>query len=204
MTVSTTPCCTSAPEGTPCQSRRVALAALLLLWLACAAAAEMSISNAWIAPGDEAYVLNADATLELSSRLEDVVSRGVPLYIVLDFELTRPRWYWFDEKVAVRTQTYRLSYHAITRQYRLSTGALHQSFNSLDEALHIVARVRDWSIADKSALKAGETYSAAVRLRVDLTQLPKPLQVTAIGSKEWNLGSDWQRWAYTAPEQETK
>lgn len=176
--------------------------AALVFWLALATAAEMTVRNTWITPGDDAYVINADVTLELSSRLEDVVSRGVPLYFVLDFELTRPRWYWFDEKVAVRTLTYRLSYHAITRQYRLSTGALHQSFDSLEEALHIVSRLRDWNIADKSALKPGESYEAALRMRVDLTQLPKPLQVTAIGSKEWNLASQWQRWTYTVPAQE--
>jgi hypothetical protein len=27
-----------------------------------------------------------------------------------------------------------------------------------------------------------------------VTQLPKPFQVNALTSREWNLASDWQRW----------
>jgi hypothetical protein len=31
----------------------------------------------------------------------EAVDRGVPLYCVVEFELSRPRWYWFDEKPMV-------------------------------------------------------------------------------------------------------
>ncbi|MCK7490978.1 MAG: DUF4390 domain-containing protein [Comamonadaceae bacterium] len=72
--------------------------------------------------GEDGFVLNAEFQVELNPRLEEVVARGVPLYIVADFEPRRPRWYWFDEVVAQRSLTWRLSYHALTRQYRLSTG----------------------------------------------------------------------------------
>lgn len=174
----------------------VALAALLA---APCGAVEMDVRRASLAPGEEGHLLDADLAVELSQRLEEVVSRGVPLYIVADFELTRSRWYWFDEKLAARTLTWRVSYHAITRQYRLSTGALHQGFPTLAEALHVLSRVREFPVAEKSALRPGESYQAALRVRVDVAQLPKPLQVTAIGSKEWNLGSDWWRWTYTVP-----
>ena len=175
-----------------------ALAMLLVFLVGPASAGEIEIRSAVINTGEDGYMLDADVNIELSSRLEEVVSRGVPLYFLTEFELTRPRWYWFDEKVAVKSLAFRLSYHAITRQYRISTGALHQSFGTLDEAMRILSRVRDWSVADKAALKPGQSYYAAVRMRLDLTQLPKPLQVTAIGSREWSLASEWLRWTYTA------
>jgi len=31
-------------------------------------------------------------------------------------------------------------------------------------------------------------------MRLDVTQLPKPLQVNALTSDDWNLDSDWYRW----------
>jgi hypothetical protein len=198
MTVSSTP------------SWKSALRAFWLgLLLACCAGAlraagEVEVKSAAIVPGEDGYVLNADFRVELSPHLEEVVSRGVPLYFLLEFELTRDRWYWFDEELAARSQTYRLSYHALTRQYRLSSGALAQSFQTLDEALRILSRVREWQVADKGALKPGVTYQAAVRLHLDLSELPKPLQVTAIGRKEWNIGADWYRWTHTVPEREAR
>ena len=52
------------------------------------------------APGGDGWLLSADFTLALPARLEEAVSRGVALYFVLEFELNRPRWYWWDERSA--------------------------------------------------------------------------------------------------------
>ncbi len=173
------------------------LAAFAALFVSVAVAGGIEIRSAGVVPGEDAFLLDADMSIELSPVLEDVVSRGVPLHFVVEFEINRPRWYWFDDKVAARTQNYRLSYHALTRQYRLSTGLLHQNFASVEEALRIISRLRQWPVADRSQLQPGESYEAALRLRVDLTQLPKPIQVSAIGSSEWALGSDWLRWRFS-------
>ena len=40
-------------------------------------------------------------------------------------------------------------------------------------------------------------YEAAVRLRLDTAQLPKPFQLTTLTSRDWNLQSDWVRWSFT-------
>lgn len=179
---------------------------LLLMLPMLAWAAEIEIANPQLLPGDEGYVLSADFRFELNPRLEEAVARGVTLYFVADFELMRNRWYWFDEKLVSRNQVFRLYYHALTLQYRLSTGGLHQSFPTLAEALRMLSRLRNWQVievGDKA--KAGETYDAALRLRLDVTQLPRPFQISALGSKDWALSSDWKVWrlqltAPTAPE----
>ena len=41
-----------------------------------------------------------------------------------------------------------------------------------------------------------QTNDPALRLRLDTSQLPKPLQIDALGSSDWNLGSDWYRWTF--------
>jgi hypothetical protein len=165
-------------------------------------AAEIEISNPQLVASDDGYVLSADFGFELNSRLEEAVAKGVVLHFVVDFELLRGRWYWLDEKLLSRSQVYRLSYHALTRQYRLSTGGLHQSFSSLSEALRVLTRLRNWLVierADSRPLKAGELYAAELRLRLDVTQLPRPFQISALGNKEWSLNSDWKLWALNLP-----
>ena len=175
------------------------LAALAFLLPALAWSAEIEIANPQLAAGEDGYVLAADFNFDFNARLEEAVTRGVVLHFVADFELTRPRWYWFDEKVAVRSQTYRLSYHALTRQYRLSTGGLHQSFATLSEALRVLSRLRNWVVIDKGGAQSGEPYVAALRMRLDLNQLPRPFQIAALGNKDWSLASDWKTWQATLP-----
>lgn len=175
---------------------------LLLVFLpALAWTAEIEVREPQILLTDDGYVLAADFRFDLNSRLEEAVNRGVVLYFVADFELTRERWYWLDEKLVNRSLTYRLSYHALTRQYRLSTGGLHQSFETLNEALRVLRRLRNWLVIEKDEkiVVPGSSYQAAVRLRLDFNQLPRPFQISALGNKDWSLASDWKTWLATLP-----
>lgn len=176
------------------------LLATLMLGVVTAHGADISLRNPQIEAGDEGYTLTADFNINFNARLEEVINKGVMLYFVVDFELTRARWYWFDEPVIRRSRTFQLSYHALTRKYRLSTGALHQSYATLDEALHVMSRVSNWLVIEKNEVRAEQTYQAALRMRLDLSQMPKTFQVSALSSRDWNLASDWQRWNYTPPE----
>lgn len=198
MTVFSTAALKNVPERL-----RGWLLALLAMVPALVLAAEIEIANPQITASEDGYVVAADFSFELNERLEEAVTKGVVLYFVVDFEMTRPRWYWLDEKLVSRSQTYRLSYHALTRQYRLSTGGLHQSFDSLSDALRMLSRLRNWLVIDKGTEKAGvrvgETYTAALRMRLDTNQLPRPFQIAALGNKDWNLASDWKVWQATLP-----
>jgi uncharacterized protein DUF4390 len=178
--------------------RILALALLLGFAGATPSFAENQIRSAVILSTEEGYVVNADIDLTLGNRLEEAVRRGVSLYFVVEFEVSRFRWYWFDEELVQRTLSYRISYHAITRSYRLTIGSLHQNFDSLEEAFRTMLRIRNWSVAERGELHPGESYNAALRMGLDISQLPKPFQVTAIGSRDWNVSTDWLRWTFLA------
>lgn len=184
----------------PLRSWLVAVVALLPVL---ALAVEIEIANPQITASEDGFVVSADFGFDLNERLEEAVSRGVVLYFVTEFEMTRPRWYWLDEKVVSRSQTQRLSYHALTRQYRLSRGGLHQSFDTLSEALRVLSRLRNWLVVDgrgeKAGVQAGDTYMAALRMRLDINQLPRPFQISALGNRDWSLASDWKVWQATLP-----
>jgi hypothetical protein len=186
--------------------RRIAFLARLVVVLASLAAPgaradEIRVSAASLRPTEAGLVLDADFTFDLTPRLADIVVNGVPLYFRVDFELTRPRWYWFDETTATRRLQLRLSYHALSRQYRLSAGLLQQNFASLEEALNVLKRVRNWLVVDRSVALSGDDYQAAVRMRHDVSMLPKPFQLSALTGRELHLESPWYRFTVPALEQ---
>ena len=152
---------------------------------------------------DEGYQFNADFEIVLNPILEKALKKGIVLYFVTDFKLLSPRWYWLDKIVARNKQRDALSYYALTRQYRLSSSALlqKQSFSTLKEALRILSRVRNRPIIATSELKKETEYIAKLHMRLDLSRLPKPFQVEALGSKEWNISSDRMQWKITLPSQ---
>ena len=170
-----------------------------LLGVAVAHAEEIDVLETRLRAVDEGLVLDADFRFELTPRLADVVTNGVPLYFRVDFELTRQRWYWFDQTAASAQLQLRLSYHALSRQYRLATGLLQQSFPTLEEALDVLRRVRNWLVVDRTVGFAAADYEAAVRMRLDTTLLPKPFQLSALTSRDLHLESPWKRFTVRSP-----
>ena len=186
--------------------RRIALLASLVLTLSAVAPAgvradEIEVRDVKLRASDEGLVLDADFRFDLTPRLADVVANGVPLYFRVEFELTRRRWYWFDENTASRRLQVRLSYHALSRQYRLSTGLLQQNFPTLEEALNVLRRVRNWLVVERGLALSADEYEAAVRMRHDVTLLPKPFQLSALTSRDLHLESGWYRFTVRGLEQ---
>ncbi|MDP2823682.1 MAG: DUF4390 domain-containing protein [Sulfuritalea sp.] len=194
MTAFITRCCKRIEAGLP-----ALVLALLLATAVAAQAGSIEPKRAALTPGEDGYMLSAEFTLDLGNRLEDAVARGVPLYFNLEFVLERSRKYWVNEHITTRSLSYRLSYSSLTRQYRLTTGNLHQNFGSLAEALRVVGRIAALPAVDKDAIKAGESYEAAVRLALDRSQLPKPFQVDAITDRDLQVDTRVLRWQFVAP-----
>ena len=175
------------------------LLALACAGALCARADDIEVIDARLAAAEEGLLLSADFGFEFNARLSEAVANGVPLYFVVEFDLTRPRWYWFDENAVSRRTQLRLSYHALSRQYRVSTGPLHQNFSTLDDALDVMRRLRNWQVLERSETLGGSRYEAAVRMRLDPAQLPKPLQLSALTNRELRLESPWKRFIFLPP-----
>lgn len=177
-----------------------ALGMLCLLWTAASSAQTIEVNRAQLEYADGGWNLSADFDFDLPGNLEDAVNKGIALYFLVEFELIRPRWYWFDDHAVSATRVVRLSYHPLTRQYRVSTGGLQVPFSRLKDAVDFMQHVRGWRVFDQRAVKPGESAQAEVRMRLDVTQLPKPFQINALNTRDWNLASEWKRFGFVVPD----
>ncbi len=177
----------------------LALIALLVIPSRSARATDVEVLTAKLESSEEGYRIVAAFSFELGHELEDAITRGIPMYFTTDVELSRPRWYWFDEKTIRSSQTVRVAYNLWTRQYTASiNGSLQQNFAKLEDAMALVLRPRRWIVADKSALSPGATYNASIRLKLDIDQLPKPFLITSLNNSDWRLSSDWKHFIFRA------
>jgi len=183
---------------------------LVILSVVCPLAATadgISVNKAEVRLSEDGYHLVASYDINLNFVVQQALERGIPLYFVGEFSLTRPRWYWLDEEVFQSEQTAKLSYNVLTRQDRISRGSLFQNFVSFEDALNMLSRQNSAAIpaglmgqdsgyiADLiKMVKPESSYIAEVRLRLDTTQLPKLLQVNAMTGSDWTLDSKWYRW----------
>lgn len=145
---------------------------------------------------DGVYRLDASIDYRFSTAVREALKNGVPLTVVIQIEVRRPRWWWWDEVVASLSQFYLLQYHALSRQYlltSLNTG-VQQNFATLGAALTALGTLRDVPILDSKLLDANEHYRVRLRAQLDIESLPSPLRPLAYISSDWRLQSDWYVW----------
>ncbi|NDU85615.1 MAG: DUF4390 domain-containing protein [Ferrovum sp.] len=141
--------------------------------------------------------LSAEFQIDLTPVLVEAIEHGVPVTFSLDFEVMEPRWYWFNRQVVAWHQERRLSYNPLTRAYRFSIGAIYLNFSSLDEALQALASVSNLVVPTAVPLRKGEHYHVKLHLSLDTDRLPKPFQLDALYSNDWNLTFQTKEWDFS-------
>lgn len=151
---------------------------------------------------DDEVLVSAQIAFELTSTVEEAMLKGIPMVFVVQAEITRERWYWYDKKVASAERYIRIAYQPLTRRWRLNVSsgadrggasglALNQSFDSLAQALAVVKRQFRWRVARVNDIEGAQKYRLELRFRLDLSQLPRPFQIGAIGQSDWDLGASY-------------
>jgi len=154
---------------------------------------------------DEGYLLTADFNISLPPLVEEALKHSVTLYFVSELSVHRSRWYWLDTNIESYEQTTKLSFNTLTQQYRISRGGLFQSFFELKDALRVLGHQSTPPIQPSLLDNTGGGYlsrltkkdsqiGAFAAMRLDLTQLPKPLQVNALTNDQWNVESKRYHW----------
>ena len=174
----------------------------LVLWVAGLAHAQSAadITQFRVERAEDDIQVSAQIQFELPGAVEDALLKGIPMYFVAEADVLRERWYWYDKKLANVERHMRLAYQPLTRHWRLnvSTGpgnansqglVLNQGFDTLPQALAGIKRVSNWKIVDVADLDPGLKYKIEFRFRLDLSRLPRPFQIGAIGQADWDVSA---------------
>ena len=181
--------------------RRAFLLACMLWGLAGAAQAQNSVAELTelrISRNEGAVLLDASLKLELGASVEEALIKGLAIYFVVEVDLMRDRWYWYDRQLGTATRHYRLAYQPLARRWRLNVSreplsttslasSLTQNFETLGEALASVRRISGWKVAEMSDVDPEGRQYMVYRFRLDTTQLPRPFQLTAGSQSDWSL-----------------
>lgn len=144
--------------------------------------------------------LSAQIKFDLPTIVEDALIKGIPMFFVVEAEVFKERWYWYDKKVAIAMRQMRLSFHPLTRRWRLNvtngvignTGqgvSLPQYFDSLPDAMANIQRISNWKIADFMEVESDATNTVDLRFKLDVSQLPRPFQIGLIGNGDWSISA---------------
>ena len=145
----------------------------------------------------EAYFLNADFDLSFNDDLDEAIKKGIPINFIIEFELKKPRKYWFDEEVTKKTKEILLTYHALSKQFTLTESENRLiAFDNLTQAKNELKKIKNWRIFDKSQIDDTEKYSAYLLVKLDQTKLPKQLQADITSNQEWQLASKQFQWTF--------
>jgi hypothetical protein len=200
-TDSFTPCWRSAPlRSLPERWLLLALAFLIVMVMAggAHAADTADVAQLRVERGEDGVLLTATVNFEMPPIIEDALAKGIPMFFVAEAVLLRDRWYWYDKPVSSVSRHMRLSYQPLTRRWRLVTStapignsgvALGQSFETREEALAAIQRISHWKIADAADIEADARYNVDFRFRLDVSQLPRPFQIGAVGQSDWNISA---------------
>ena len=144
---------------------------------------------------DDELQLSTQLQFELPPVVEDALTKGIPLSFVMFADVLRERWYWYDKRMAGAQRHFRLAFQPLSRRWRLNVSsggnavglALNQSFDTLGQALAAIKRVSKWKIADVSELDGAPRCRVEYHFKLDLSQLPRPFQLGAVGPTEWDI-----------------
>lgn len=191
----TTRCCTSAPidAGRHRWWWAWLLAGLMALAWGPSRAAELSELR--IERTEDGVYLTAQFQLALPDTLVDALEKGIPVYFVIEADVVRERWYWYDQELVSARRYLRVAYQPLTRRWRLNVSSeplaqsglgvsLAQHYDSLDEVMAAVQRVARWRIADAAALERDGRQTLRFRFRLDVSQLPRTFQMGALGQSD--------------------
>ena len=157
---------------------------------------EVQVRNLQILTQAEDYTVSADFNLKLNPQLVNAVESGLMLHFNLEFELYHARWYWFNKEISKKRKIYTLSYHALSRKYRLGTGALYQTFDNLEEAVRTISHLRSWKVIEAKSINESTIYQANLILYLNIQELPKPFQINTLKNNDWDLSTGWIRWEF--------
>ena len=148
---------------------------------------------------EAALYMSGTWQFELPSALEDALLKGITLYFVTEVEIRQERWYFYNQRVSYAERHVRLFYQPLTRRWRVNISpqafnvsglgvSLGQSYDTAEDAITAVRRIAQWRIANATDYNPDAKQTISINFKLDLKQLPRPMQIGLAGQSDWNIG----------------
>ncbi|MCR4302042.1 MAG: DUF4390 domain-containing protein [Sulfuricaulis sp.] len=176
--------------------------ATAMLALACIGDASADFKVVDVRPrfAEQALVLSGNLELGLNAKVEEALSKGIPLEVVIDIHLYRERRFLWDPRIDAWTLHRRIQYHALSGQYLVNTlppeAEIGESLLTLTEALKQLGSLNGVTLP-MEATGSEHEHTVDVRVSLDIEALPTPLRPVAYTSFTWHLNSGWTSWKVT-------
>lgn len=172
---------------------------LAFLLVAYADASDFSVKNATVVLDQRNLHINARLDLPINPRIEEALSKGIPIDVVIEINMVKHRWWWRNGLITDMVLRRRIQFHALSRQYLVS--GLHErdpseSFGSLSQALAHAGRFDDFvlPLTAKKVIEADARYLLQLRARLDIEALPMLMRPLAYATPSWRLNTGWTEW----------
>jgi hypothetical protein len=155
-----------------------------------------AIKNAYTVLRDGVYYLNADLRLLLDPKAATALNSGVPLVVKLKIEVTRRRAILWDPTIAEITESWRVTYHALSRRYvvqSLNSGR-QESYRRISRAFSHIGHVAGVPVIDASLLKADETYDISIQAAMNVKIIPTGFGLLTSVFYGADQSTDWREW----------
>jgi hypothetical protein len=175
------------------------LLGLALLLAVRADAANFGVKTANVVLAERMLLINARFDLPINPRIEEALSKGIPIDVVIDVHMVKHRWWWRNRPVTDHTLRRRIQFHALSRQYLVSglqARESSESFGSLTQALAHAGTLDEFTIplTAKKEIETDARYLLLLRARLDIEALPMLMRPLAYATPSWRLNTGWTEW----------
>jgi hypothetical protein len=149
---------------------------------------------------DRVLHVNSRLDLSVNPKIEEALSKGIPIDIVIEVRLVRYRWWWRNVPITDPIFTRRVQFHALSRQYLVSGGGRGdspvESFGTLAQALAYLGDLSELTVilTEKKELRDNARHLLALRAYLDVEALPVIMRPLAYVTPSWRLNTGWTEW----------
>jgi hypothetical protein len=176
----------------------VAIPVLMWFLLTTPGSADFDVSQMRARLDAGKVIVSGNLELGLNTKVEEAVSKGIPLDIDIELRLYRTRPILWARRLSDWRLRRQIRFHALSGQYLVSEirdGAeVLESFTSLQQALRHMGTINDREFPVNAITDSENALLLDTRVSLDIETLPAPLRPVAYTSLDWHLNSGWTTW----------
>jgi hypothetical protein len=177
------------------RNAKLALAAALLFAAPMRTSADFKVAELQPRLRDGVLVVNGNMQLELSQKVEEALSKGIELPVLIEARLYRKRSFLWNQNIESWTLRRNLRYHALSGQYIVSSSGGADSFLSPADALKHLGMLSELRLRlPEINLATEDEYIMKLRAHIDIEALPAPLRPVAYTTLSWHMNTGWTTW----------